>query len=404
MAHTYTTPTMLNCWSRQSQIDRWSTLESALLRELVPGVNLRTPRVDAGEVDTLEDQTGHEIGAFLELFEAQLEHPEHKRWLHYGLTSSDLVDSGRQMALHSTTNQLHSAAIRLLQVVSQMPAVPVVGRTHGQPASPTSYRHRWVVAMDNAFELLAWECETRPQLMFSGAVGRYRVLSLEVAQRVARSLGAGLILKSTQVAPARYTVGYLNLWQGLVLAMEQIATDIRLGAMLNEVRQPALRVGSTAMPGKVNPVKAEQICGLAKLWHAEYQVVVASRVQWLDRDLVNSSIDREVFGRLAGLAHYMAETLLGLLPVLGLRRTFKNTTVAPPGPNADVLLSLATWAYDAPRSVVYGRVSAAVRACDTTQGVLAAMHRWALDKDGPLPRSLQWDGTLGALTRRYGVC
>lgn len=401
--HGYTTPVVQSYWGRQAQIDHWSTLEAALLRELVPEVPLLKPRIPAEEVDALEAHTGHEVGAFLEAFEARLEHPEHKRWLHYGLTSSDLVDSGRQITLHLTTNRLHSAACALLRTVTKLPEVPVVGRTHGQPASPTSYRHRWVVALNAASDLLAWTYDEKPFVMLSGAVGRHRVLSEDLALRVARSVSGRLARGTTQVMPANLTIRHLNLWQGLVLAMEQIALDLRFGAMMDEARPQIHKVGSTAMPGKVNPIKVERICGLAKLWRGYYSAVIESRALWLDRDLHHSSIDRVALAELAGLAHYMVTELIEAIERVDLRATY-----APPGldlpaaVNADALLAISTWAYRAPRAAIYEKVTEVVRKPGaTTRDALARVASWY---GKHLPASSEWDGDLASLTRRYVAC
>lgn len=401
--HDYTTPIMASYWSRQSQLDHWAIIECALLRELVPGRTLARVRIDAAAVDLREQHTGHEVGAFLELFEDRLEEPEHKRWLHYGLTSSDLVDSARQITLNLTTHRLSSATLALLRRVSKLPEVPVVGRTHGQPASPTSYHHRWVVAMNNANDLIAWDRTTRPAVMLSGATGRHRTLSEEQAGRVARAIGADLVRGTTQVLPAYYTMQHLNRWQGLVLAIEQIALDLRLGAMMGEARPQAHPVGSTAMPGKINPIKAERLCGLAKLWRGYYSAVVESRALWLDRDLHHSSVDRVALGQLAGLAHFMASELDSALAQVELRPTYASgDLLMPSGVNADALLGLATWAYLAPRREVYERLTDAIRAGSiVTTGVIYQMHQWQFSG---LERSHEWDGTLDGLTHRYTVC
>lgn len=401
--HNYTTPVMQSYWGRQAQIDHWSTLEAALLRELVPEVPLLKPRIPAEEVDALEAHTGHEVGAFLEAFEARLEHPEHKRWLHYGLTSSDLVDSGRQITLHLTTNRLHSAACALLRTVTKLPEVPVVGRTHGQPASPTSYRHRWVVALNAANDLLAWSYDEKPYVMLSGAVGRHRILSEDLAHRVAQSVSGRLVRGTTQVMPADLTIRHLNIWQGLVLAVEQVALDLRFGAMMGEARPQTHKVGSTAMPGKVNPIKAERICGLAKLWRGYYSAVVESRALWLDRDLHHSSIDRVALAELAGLAHYMVTELIEAIERVDLRATYRHPGLnAPAAVNADALLAVAVWAYTAPRSQIYQRVAEWVSWPTSDTADVLGMIAQHYGKEWPA--SSEWDGDLASLTRRYVAC
>lgn len=346
----YRDPNLDPVWTRQADVDRWAQIERALLIELTdtdPG----PISIPVESVATRELSTGHEVGAFLELYEDQLTDRQHRRRLHWGLTSSDLVDTGRQFALADTNRYLRRQALTLATAVNQLPDLVVPGRTHGQPASPTSYRHRWLAAAAN-LQFVGTE-PFKPWVMLSGATGRGRHLAPEHVVGIATRLGGQPIANSTQVMPAHAVMRFLNNWQGLVMFCEQVALDIRLGAMLQELTIDSVPVGSTAMPGKVNPAMAEQVCGLAKDWRAAYNAVAESRALWLDRDLHHSSVDRVQLPALAHLAGFMA----GLVAML-LQARFRQ--VPQPWPltsHSEDLLARVLNQCDVPRSVAYRAVA-----------------------------------------------
>lgn len=364
----YSHPPIAQLWTDQYQIDQWVRIEDAVLTAItgLTPINL-TGGMSATSVRTLEHQTGHEVGAFLELYEKLLEEPEHRRWLHYGLTSSDLVDTARQISLWNSARIVDELAGRIYATVWGLAEVPVLGRTHGQIASPTSYRARWLAALaylSDGEAIVATNTPPKPWGMLSGATGQHRVLDRGKAADAAYLLGVTLVAHSTQVVPAGYTLNYLEDWLRVVMLCEQIALDMRLGAMLGEVAFPANPVGSTAMPGKVNPLAAEQVCGLAKLWRGMYHAWLESRALWLDRDLHHSSLDRVALGDLAELAGYIANATHTALNCVELKPTPLNHAGSARDlmhADADQLLALATQRHDAPRSQVYQAVTEAIR-------------------------------------------
>ena len=363
----YEYPGIARLWTDQAQINLWGDIEAAVL-EAILGIPVDPPRVPAAAVRDLEREVGHEVGAFLQLCEHDLPDLAHRRWLHYGLTSSDLVDTARSITLWHTNQEITELAAQLHIAIYNLDEVPVLGRTHGQVASPTSYRHRWLAAaayLAGYPDMFRVSNRQRPVGKLSGATGNYRVLRREQAERAAEILRVDLAPFSTQVLPAGYTLDYLEYWLRVVMLCEQIALDLRLGAMLGEVAFPAKQVGSTAMPGKVNPLAAEQICGLTKLWRGMYSSWLESRALWLDRDLHHSSLDRVALGDLASLAGYLVNATRTALESVRLKHSpaasdaHSATTKMQSG--ADLVLSWATDRYALPRSVVYRAVTDALR-------------------------------------------
>lgn len=365
----YPHPELDQIWSAECTLDRWVQIELAHLKALsrdVPGlvselVGLapQALTLEPMAVRTREAKTGHDVGAFLELLEErmlELGLRQCARWLHWGLTSSDLVDTGVSMAVFHSTKVLYSDLFELRAAIMSLPTDQVAGRTHGQPASPISLRARFcsTYGMFRNTSLHDWF-----PVMLSGAVGQYRVFSRELARDAAAILQGELCEHTTQVMPPEWLMtqiaGVLN-W---VTGCEQIATDLRLMATLGEYIPVRSEVGSSTMPAKVNPYLAERVCGLAKVWRGLYDSFISSRVLWLERDLHHSSVDRMTLPELFRLAGYMMRLCAQLLrdgtwPPQDLSRF-------EPAIDADLLLAESVEALNRPRSVIYRMVREAIR-------------------------------------------
>ena len=355
----YSDPEVASIWSEEAKYALWTEIELAHLAALGHPAVLDRP-ISLTQINWYEARVGHDVGGFLLALEGALggesdEDQAHaQRFLHFGLTSSDLVDSANAIRMNRTTEYLIGWFDRLTKIIEDRPALrlPMNGRTHGQVASPTSIRHRWAV--------MPWPMAYDVPVMFTGAIGRRTNLPKDHGYKMVQLLGVNTTSRhTTQVLPRWHFVQALRGWVDWVGYCEQIATDIRVMSVLREVAESTKKVGSTAMPGKTNPIRSERICGLARLARSELAAVEAGQALWLDRDLSHSAVDRVVFEDLAHLTAYCLAEILDLIARI-------EVTPQPLeiGAYAEAFLQQVTLQWDVPRSEAYEAVRGAMGAGD----------------------------------------
>jgi adenylosuccinate lyase len=255
------------------------------------------------EVEERERTTGHDVAAFVDVVSASV--GEHGRWIHYGLTSSDVLDTALALQLaEAGTIVLESArAYRdaLVARAREFAETLCVGRTHGVHAEPTTFGLRlasFAFEADRNLERLTAAFEQLAVGKLSGAVGTYASVPPAVEKRVMESLGLAREDASTQVVPRdRHSV----LLARIAIAgggLERFATEIRnlQRTEVREVEEPfgAGQKGSSAMPHKRNPILAERICGLARVLRGYSQVGLENIALWHERDISHSGAERVV--------------------------------------------------------------------------------------------------------------
>ena len=264
-------------------------------------IRAATFTVDA--VDERERTTDHDVAAFVDVLSASA--GEAGRWIHFGLTSSDVLDTALALQLCAAGETILPGAHALVQALANRAREHVdtlcVGRTHGVHAEPTTFgvklagfafeAHRNVLRLQRAFEQVAAGA-------ISGAVGTYAATSPEFERRVLDRLRLAREDVSTQVV-ARDR--HAELLQAIALAgagLERLATEIRhlQRTEVREAREPfqAGQKGSSAMPHKRNPIKSEQISGLARVLRANAQAALENVALWHERDISHSSVERVI--------------------------------------------------------------------------------------------------------------
>lgn len=321
-------------FSRQKQIDLWQSISIHYMQVRAEMTDMHEPtrsRFDAmidqigpipeASVATLERETGHEVVAFLRLLEEQFTTNEFDHLLHLGLTSSDLVENATLTTMHShiawVQGQVQTIRHQLREFEGQETAR--AGRTHGQLAAPTSWAYQFGVIsramVDLETDMVNWT--RRVGWKSPGPTGNARGATFEAANRVAHDRGVQII-RSTQVIPRDVHVAWAMLYLRFAGVMENLATLIRLGARaeVGEVREGAARSGSSAMPGKRNPIDCEKVCGMANLVRGYAFAISSNTNLWEDRDLSNSALERVAFQDLAGTTEHMANTMIKVLASL----------------------------------------------------------------------------------------
>lgn len=261
-----------------------------------------------------EVEVGHDVVAFLLAIEDQIKntgYPEARKYLHYGLTSSDLVDNAHFDALNLHATNMVGLMYGLIRRTRKWDdhRTPRAGRTHGQIADVTSWRwqmrvhHDVLIRIHSAFE--EWtHINARKS---PGPTGTTPLLP--------SNLGFPGVVRSTQVIPRDYQLEWANLYLRLATELEAIATLIRCGAReeVGELAEGSNRIGSSSMPLKRNPIDSEKVCGLARLARGYFMTIAENCVMWDDRDISNSSVERIAVPDLAATVEHMLNTMTNVL-------------------------------------------------------------------------------------------
>jgi adenylosuccinate lyase len=304
---------MAEVWSDERKLSSWLEVELAAVDAwaeigAVPGDAAQAIRAGARVptpelVAEIERRTNHDLAAFVDAVQADL--GEDGRWVHYGLTSSDVIDTA--LAL-----QLRDAGALLLDGVARAQAAVVtraeehrtticIGRTHGVHAEPTTFGLKlagWAFELDRDRERLRRALEGVRVGKLSGAVGTYSATDPELERLVCERLGLEPEPVSTQIVPRDRHAELLSALALVASSLDRFATEIRHLARteVREVQEPfgQGQKGSSAMPHKRNPVVAERICGLARVVRASAQVGLENVALWHERDISHSSAERVV--------------------------------------------------------------------------------------------------------------
>jgi adenylosuccinate lyase len=304
----YTRPEIGAVWTDEARFAAMREVEIAAAAELegptadeLEAIRASTFTVDA--INEREKVTDHDTAAFVDVLAASA--GEAGRWIHYGLTSSDVVDTGLALQLKRAGALLVPAARQLAWELAEKArehaGTLCVGRTHGVHAEPTSFglklagyameAHRNAERLERAFTQAATGA-------ISGAVGTYATLGPAYEARVLARLGLEHEAISTQVVPRDRHAELLSAIALAGAGLERFATEIRhlQRTEVREVEEPfrAGQKGSSAMPHKRNPVVSERICGLARVLRGFSQVGLENVALWHERDISHSSAERIV--------------------------------------------------------------------------------------------------------------
>ncbi len=321
----YTRPAIGAVWTPQAKMETWLEVELAATEAwaeegLVPRKAAEQARANAAftveAVDERERVTDHDVAAFVDVVAASV--GEHGRWIHYGLTSSDVLDTALALQLRRAGEIVVAGARAyrdaLIERALEHRDTLCVGRTHGVHAEPTTFglrlagfafeADRNLTRLEDAFAHLAFG-------KLSGAVGTYASIPPAVEARVMERLGLGREDVATQVVPRdRHAV----LLSGVAIAgagLERFATEIRglQKTELREVEEPfaAGQKGSSAMPHKRNPIRTERITGLARVLRGYGQAGVENVALWHERDISHSGAERVILPDATILLDYMQD-------------------------------------------------------------------------------------------------
>lgn len=319
----YTLPEMGALWSEETRFGRMFEVELAVVeaqarRGLVPGDALEAIRtravVDLARIRELERTTDHEVVAFVNQL-AERVGPE-GRFLHLGLTSSDVLDTALALQLRSAGERLRADLDRLVAAVvgraREHAATVLMGRTHSVHAEPTTLGLKlagWAFELDRARDRLTRAFDEVATGKLSGPVGTYSHLDPELEEEVLGGLGLAPEPAATQVVSRDRHAALLAAIAVAGGTLERMATEVRnlQHTEIGELAEPfrAGQTGSSAMPHKRNPITAERIAGLARLLRGYAQAGFEDQALWHERDISHSSVERVALPDATILLDYM---------------------------------------------------------------------------------------------------
>jgi adenylosuccinate lyase len=334
----YSRPAMARIWSDESRLSHWLEVEVAALvgwaevgvvpRAAVDEIRARARPPEPEVVTALEERTGHDLAAFVDAVAADL--GEHGRWLHYGLTSSDVVDTALALQVREAgalvVSGIESALARVIERAAEHRDTLIIGRTHGVHAEPTTFGLKlagWAFELARDRERVARALEGMRVGKLSGAVGSYATVDPEVERIACEQLGLEPAPVSTQVLARDRHAELLAALALAATSLERFAVEIRHLARteVREVEEPFARgqKGSSAMPHKRNPIVAERICGLARVVRAAAAVGLENVPLWHERDISHSSAERVVIPDAFLALDYMLDRFTWLVDGLVVR-------------------------------------------------------------------------------------
>jgi adenylosuccinate lyase len=319
----YTRDEMGAVWTQRRRMEAWLAVELAATEAWVAEGAVPAEAAEASRrlatftveaVEERERTTGHDVAAFVDVVADSL--GEEGRWIHYGLTSSDVLDTGLALQLTEAGEIITSGATRyrdaLIERAFQHRDTLSAGRTHGVHAEPTTFGLRlasFAFEADRNLERLRRAFEAAAVGKLSGAVGTYASVPPAVEGRVMEALGLIAEPVSTQVVPRDRHAALAGAIALAGAGLERFATEIRnlQRTEVREVEEPfgEGQKGSSAMPHKRNPILSERICGLARVLRGYAQTALENVALWHERDISHSGAERVILPDATTLLDYM---------------------------------------------------------------------------------------------------
>ena len=331
MINRYSRPVMAKIWTDQNKFESYLKVEILACEAfsklgVVPESDLekikKNASFDLKRIYEIEEVTRHDVVAFTRAVSETL--GEEKKWIHYGLTSTDVVDTANGYLLKQANEILRDDLVRFMEVLKKKALLykntPCIGRTHGIHADITTFGLKWALwyedmkrnleRFDNAAKII--ECGK-----ISGAVGNFANAPIFIQDYVCEQLGIQSAAISTQTLQRDRHAQYMSTLALIGTTMEKIATEIRhlQRSEVHEAEEPFKKgqKGSSAMPHKRNPITSENICGCARVLRGYMVTSYENVALWHERDISHSSTERIILPDATILLDYMLNRYANLL-------------------------------------------------------------------------------------------
>ena len=330
----YTRPEMGRIWSDDNKFRMWLKVEIAATETLseagmVPATAAKAIRgrgaFDLARIHELEAEVKHDVIAFTTAVAEKIG-PE-SRWLHFGLTSNDVVDTAQALQIHEASliirNDLEALKTVLKRRALEFQHTPTIGRTHGVHAEPTTFGLKlanWYSEIERDIARFEHAAEDMRVGKISGAVGTLAHLTPELEEKICERLGLKTAAISSQVIQRDRHAFYVATLAVIASTLDKIATEIR-HLQRTEVREAEeyfseKQKGSSAMPHKRNPITLEQISGLARVVRSNAQAALENVALWHERDISHSSVERIILPDSTILVDYLLHKTTTLIDTL----------------------------------------------------------------------------------------
>jgi adenylosuccinate lyase len=323
-------------WSDENKYTCWLKVEVAASQALaaagmVPQAAANTIAARGGfsvqRIDEIEAEVRHDVIAFTTTVAEHINDPDASRWLHYGLTSTDVVDTAQALQLKEASAIIRDGIARLAEVLKaralEFKHTPSIGRTHGVHAEPTTFGLKmllWYAEVQRSAVRFDAAAEDLRAGKLSGAVGTFGHLKPEHEEAICAALGLKPVAVATQVIQRDRHAAYIATLAVLASTLDKIATEVR-HLQRTEVREAEeffseKQKGSSAMPHKRNPITSEQISGLARVIRANAQTAFENVALWHERDISHSSAERVILPDTTILMDYLLNKTTNLIEKL----------------------------------------------------------------------------------------
>ncbi|MBP1760495.1 MAG: Adenylosuccinate lyase [Firmicutes bacterium] len=327
----YTLPDMGAVWSEGSKLNNWLKIEIAACEAWA-----QLGRIPAGSVETIKSRADFDVARIAEI-EAEVRHDviafltnvgeyvgDDSKYIHLGLTSSDILDTGIAMQMRDSADIILAKLEKLQDVIKakalQYKYTLCIGRTHGVHGEPTTFGLKmalWYTEMDRNIERLKQAREVIAYGAISGAVGNFAHLDPRVEEYVCEQLGLKPCQVSTQVIQRDRHADFMTNLAVVASSLEKMATEIRnlQRTDILEAEEPfkAGQKGSSAMPHKRNPMMSERVAGLSRVIRGNATAALENVALWHERDLTHSSVERVIIPDSCILLDYMLEKFTAIV-------------------------------------------------------------------------------------------
>jgi adenylosuccinate lyase len=330
---------MGHVWSDANKYQRWLDVELAAAETLaeaglVPKEAAATLRakakVDAHRINELESRVKHDVIAFTMAVGESIGDPAAARWLHYGMTSNDVVDTAQALLVRDASHLIERGLVLFGEILDlrahEFRHTPQIGRTHGIHAEPITFGLKianWFAENQRNIARFREAARNMEFGKISGAVGNASHLGPDIEEKICRRLGLQVTSVASQVIQRDRHAQYVSVLALIAASLEKIALEIR-HLQRTEVREAeehfaSEQRGSSAMPHKRNPVTSEQVCGLARLVRGNMLAAYENVALWHERDISHSSVERVILPDSTILVDYM---LAKMTQIVGELRVF----------------------------------------------------------------------------------
>lgn len=323
MIDRYARKELKNLWSEEIRFQNMLQVELASThafckKGIVPVADYQqmkeNAKFDVNRIKEIEELTHHDTIAFTKAVSENL--GEEAKWLHFGLTSTDVVDTALGLTIKQVNAILVNDLTQFIEVLRKKALLykdtPCMGRTHGMHAEITSFGLKWALWYDEMMRNMDRFQRVRKVIevgKISGAVGNFANTSSDIEEMVCEELGIGYAPISTQVLSRDRHIEYMYVLSQIASTIEKIATEIRhlSRSEVKEVEEYFSKgqKGSSAMPHKRNPIASENMCGVARVVRSYLQVAFDNNILWHERDISHSSAERIILADATTLVDYM---------------------------------------------------------------------------------------------------